>query len=76
MYSKVVESFTPGTSHSQNVFHLLELDKKGKLELLNTWLNELPVENQMILEFLCAFLYRLGQFADINKMTFTNIATW
>ena len=51
-------------------------DRNKKTENVIELTSQLPIENQMILQYLCSFLSRVARFAEINKMGLSNIATW
>ncbi|PRP88153.1 rho GTPase-activating protein 24-like [Planoprotostelium fungivorum] len=43
-------------------------------EELTELVQKLPLENQLVLKYLCGFLARVVQFSGVNKMTLSNLA--
>ncbi|XP_048850839.1 rho GTPase-activating protein 24 isoform X2 [Brienomyrus brachyistius] len=54
---------------------MIQADRKQGLEELRRLLQELPVVNFNLLQYICQFLYEVQSFSDCNKMSTQNLAT-
>ena len=65
--------------HYDNVMKIITrqrpLDQEGALKALSAALLQLPLNNRVLLTYLCKFLNEVAHHSDLNKMTAANLAT-
>jgi len=65
--------------HYDNVMKIITrqrpLDHEGALKALSAALMQIPLNNKILLKYLCKFLNEVALHSDVNKMNATNLAT-
>nr|XP_023680735.1 rho GTPase-activating protein 24-like isoform X3 [Paramormyrops kingsleyae] len=71
------EPVVPFSRYQDSLFcgKMIQADRKQGLEELRRLLQELPVVNFNLLQYICQFLYEVQSFSDCNKMSTQNLAT-
>lgn len=58
------------------ILKIPSLDPKDRPQKLIELVSQLPEVNQIVLQFLCNFLFRVSANSELNKMDTANIGTW